>query len=154
MPSRILSFGVFLAASMLLAGCQPSVEGYRVSGKVTFNGAPVPAGKIYFNPDGSQGNSGASGYATIKDGQYDTAAEGGRPHAGGPMVVGIEGFDPSAKGEQAAGDTSGEETVKMLFPNYETKVDLPKETSTQDFDVPAEAATRKDAPETGATGGP
>ncbi len=153
MPLKVVFLGVGLAALMVcfVSGCGGGSGGHDVSGKVTFDGAPVPGGKIYFNPDGSKENSGASGYATINNGAYDTSAEGGKPHAGGAMKVAIEGLDPSAKGEQAEGDTSGEETVKVLFPMYETAADLPKETSTMDFDVPAEAANRTDQVEGAAT---
>ena len=57
-----------------------------------------------------------------------------------PMIVSIEGYDPAQSGKKERGDTSGEETVLLLFPNYETSVDLPDEDSTKDFEVPAEAA--------------
>lgn len=141
---------VFAAAGLavftgLLTGCGDG--GFNLSGKVTFNGKPIPAGKIYFTPDSSQGNDGPTGYATIANGQYDTSAEGSKPVAGGPMIIGIEGFDPAAKVEAQRGDTSGEVIVKALFPYYETKKDLPKDSTTVDFDVPAEAALRKDQPE-------
>jgi hypothetical protein len=140
-------------AVCLLAGCGGE-DGYDVSGKVTFQGNPVPAGQIYFTPDDSKGNSGATGYADIKDGEYDTAAEGGKPTAGGPMIVRIEGQDPSVPGEQQPGSAPGEVTIKTLFPTYETTAELPKEDATQNFDVPAEAAQRKDQPERPNTTGP
>ena len=63
--------------SALAFGCGDDKTA-RVSGKVTFNGRPVPAGKIYFMPDGEQGNTGSTGYADIKDGEYDTGSSGGR----------------------------------------------------------------------------
>jgi hypothetical protein len=116
---------------------------YRVSGAVTFNGNPVPAGKIYFMPDGSKGNTGAAGYADIKDGQYDTSATGGRGTAGGPMIVRIEGSDPSAAVQKAKGDTSGEEVAKVLFVPYQTSADLPTADTKKDFDVPTEAGKKK-----------
>ena len=64
------------------------------------------------------------------------------------MVVGIEGFDPATKTEAGSGDTSGEETVQALFPYYEMTKDIPKDDATVNFDVPAEAAKRRDRPET------
>src|SRR5690348_2686083 len=82
----------------LAAGCGGG-KGHRVSGKVTFKGAPVPAGRIYFTPDSTKGNTGPTGYADIKDGAYDTAAAGGQGVTGGPVVVAIEGNDPSAQGK-------------------------------------------------------
>ncbi|QDU22450.1 hypothetical protein [Urbifossiella limnaea] len=131
-----------LALAVLVVGCGDG-KGYRLQGKVTFKGQPVAAGRIYFSPDGSKGNSGASGFADIKAGVYDTSASGGRGFGGGPAIIAIEGYDPSAAGGKDKGDTSGEVTIKALFPRYEFTVDLAKESQTKDFDVPAEAATRQ-----------
>lgn len=140
--------GVFVVGlcAASLSGCGGNA-GYHVSGVVNFNGKPIPAGKIYFTPDTSKKNVGATGFATIKNGSYNTASSDGKPQLGGPMVVRIEGFDPSVKGPQNAGDTSGEVTVKSLFPTYETNAHLPKAGAKQNFDVPADAANRQIAPE-------
>lgn len=137
--------GLALLAVCLLAGCGAD-SGYPVTGTVTFNGKPVPAGKVYLIPDESKGNSGAPGYAKIENGAFDTSAPGGRSPILGPMVVGIEGFDPAAK-TTTPGDTSGEVTVKALFPYYETTTVLSEETAEVTFDIPASAADRKEAPE-------
>jgi hypothetical protein len=130
-----------------LSGCGKKGDSYHVSGTVTFDGSPVPAGKIYFSPDNKKGNSGATGYANIVDGKYDTSAAGGKPTAGGAMIVRIEGFDPSSQAGNDKKDTSGEQLVKALFPTHQTAVELPKEKTTKDFDVPAAAARRKDRPD-------
>lgn len=130
----------------LMAGC--GENGTHVSGTVAFDGKPVPAGKIYFIPDDSKGNTGGPGHANIVDGKFDTAAEGGKaPEVGGAMVVGVEGFDPNAKGTPAPGDTSGEEIVKSLFPYYKINMEVPADGSPLDVQVPAAAANRKSAPE-------
>ncbi len=110
----------------------------RVSGKVTFKGAPVPKGKIYFIPDGSKGATGATGYADITDGSYDTSSTGGRGAVKGAVTVAIEGWDPSVTAKSEKGDTSGETRVQMLFARYETTLEVTGSTS-KDFDVPAEA---------------
>ncbi len=136
-----------------LVGCGGDA-GYHVSGTVTFDGKPIPAGKIYFTPDNSKGNSGATGYATIENGAYNTSAEGGKPIVGGPTIVGIEGADPSVETDQNSADTSGEVTIKSLFPYYTTTAELPEEDVVQDFDVPAEAAAKRIRPEGPAMGGP
>lgn len=114
----------------------------RVSGKVTFKGAPVPAGKIYFMPDGSKGNTGPTGFADIKDGAYDTSATGGRNPPPGAVIIAVEGMDPSAPPDKAkkGEPTSEESTAKLLFARYETAADLPTSASTKDIDVPADAA--------------
>jgi len=114
---------VALACGSLL-GCGGGTKLNRVSGRVTFNGQPVPAGKIYFTPDAAKGNSGPAGFADIKDGAYDTSAAGGQGVAPGPVAVRIEGTDGS----------------KALFVGYQTSVELPQGSSTQDFEVPSSAA--------------
>lgn len=144
MIRKTLSATGLVVFACLVAGCGES--GFDLSGNVTFKGKPIPAGKIYFTPDSSQGNDGPTGYATIENGRYDTSAAGSKPVAGGPMIIGIEGFDPAATAT-APNDTSGEEIVTALFPYYETTKYLPKDSTTADFDVPAEAVNRKDEPE-------
>ncbi len=131
-PSRflvvvVLLVGVGLAAS----GCGGSSgpARYRVSGKVTFKGQPVPAGRITFEPDAAKNNSGPAGYAEIKDGRYQTPADKGT--VGGPHQVRIVGFDGRPVGESPDGTP--------LFPEYRTTANLPKGEGTQDFDVPAAA---------------
>jgi hypothetical protein len=123
---------VFLGG--LVIGCG-SDKGGRVSGKVTFKGQPVPAGKIYITPDSSKGNSGQTGFADIKNGAYDTAAEGGQGAAPGAVIFTVEGMDPNPP-PGAEPDV----TMTVLFAGYEKKVDLPASASVQDIDVPAEAA--------------
>jgi len=107
-----------------------------VSGKVTFHGKPIPLGKIYFIPDGSKGNTGAAGYADIKDGEYDTKGQGGKGMIGGPMLVRIEGVDGVKIDEERPNGNP-------LFPAYETQVDMPKSSTTKEFDVPLSAKDRK-----------
>lgn len=133
---RVLAVLPVLGLVGLMGGCGGDQVGNRLTGKVTFNNQPVPAGSITFDPDGAKGNTGASGWARIKDGVYDTAAEGGQGVAGGPMVVRIEGYDGVKIDEERLNG-------KPLFPEYRVQVDLPKEGGTQDFDVPASAASAR-----------
>lgn len=138
-PRWIAGLALAVCVGGLTTGC--GSKDNRVSGQVTFQGKPIPAGKIYFNHDASKSPGVAPGYADIKNGAYDTAAEGGRGVANGSVSVVIEGFDPSAEGKKEKGDTSGETTIKALFPAYETTAEISGNT-TKDFDVPAEAATK------------
>lgn len=125
-----------LLALLLALGCG-SDSTTRVTGKVTFKGAPVPAGKIYFNPDPSKGGKGASGYADIKDGYYDTSSSGGRDAPVGPVIIAVEGIDPGSKDTK---DKSDDVAAKLLFARYEVSFDVPKGgTVTKDIDVPASA---------------
>jgi hypothetical protein len=97
---------------------------------------------IYFMPDGSKGNSGPTGFAEIKDGEYDTSSGNGRAAPSGPVIIAIEGFDPSQPADKPkeGEDVSEEATVKVLFPRYEITFDMPAETIEKDIDVPPEAA--------------
>lgn len=135
---------LFCAAALFLglacaAGCGGDGT-TRVSGKVTFKGAAVPAGKVYFMPK----EGGATGYADIKNGTYDTGSAGGRGAPSGPVTIAVEGFDPTTKD---AKEKSEDVTAKVLFARYEAAFTVPKGGSeTKDIDVPAEAAKGPVAP--------
>jgi hypothetical protein len=111
-----------------LLGCGDSgIPRYRVSGAVTFNGQPVPAGEVVFQPDASQGNKGPGSVALIKSGRYETAS--GKGVIGGPYVIRIAGFNGVPVGDSSVGTS--------LFPPYQTSINLAKKDATQDFAVPA-----------------
>jgi hypothetical protein len=103
-------------------------RGSGVSGTVTFDGQPVPFGRIVFTPDREAGNSGPQGFAEIRNGAYDTAS--GKGTVGGPQVVQITGFGA----DPATGDE--ENPVPALFPEFETKCDLPKSSIVAGFRRP------------------
>lgn len=131
--------GVACAAAL---GCGGG-GGTRMTGKVTFKGAPVPAGKVYFIPDGAKGGKGATGFADIKNGEYDTGLPGGLGAPAGPVIVAVEGLDPSAKEKDASPDVS----AKLLFARHEFPFDVPKGGPVaKDIDVPADAAKGPVAP--------
>jgi len=99
----------------------------NISGTVTYNGSPVPAGNIQFSPASTGG--GPAGYADIVDGKYDTA-ETGKGVDGGTYNVLITGFNGDAKPDEEL--PLGE----PLFPEFTTTVDIAKgESVTQDFTV-------------------
>ena len=131
--SRHPRLATFIMLSVILpmmvlvtSGCGSSEDGgpvrYRVSGTVTFDGNPVPAGTIYFQP--APGNPGPQGFATIVDGEYDTA-DSGKGTVGGAHSVRIEGADASG--------------TPIFVPHFED-LNLSTEASTHEFDVPASAA--------------
>jgi hypothetical protein len=125
---------VALLLSMTVAACvgcsSSDVTRYDVSGTVTIGGQPVPSGAITFQP--AAGNTGPGGYATVKDGKFDTAVDG-KGTTGGPHYATISGYDGIA-------DPGNEKPFgSPLFNEYRTEVDLPKEPSTQNFDVPVTA---------------
>lgn len=119
-----------------LCGCGGSGEAvpdmYHLSGKVTFNGAPVEHGSINFNPTVEKG--GHAGFAVITNGTYDTKAEGGKGHAGGSLMVIIKSSGPPKPNDEASPGP---------FPEWSTTVDFPKADGTKDFEVPKEAANPK-----------
>jgi len=126
-----------LACTLLLAGCGGSgVTRYHVSGKVTFKGAPVPAGIVLFDPDASAGADGVQGFAEIDNGRYDTR-DSGKGTSGGKYVVRIRGFRKA--------DASGS-LPRKLFEEYRAEVELPPEHSERDFHVPASQAAESDEP--------
>ncbi|TVP95392.1 MAG: hypothetical protein EA381_18845 [Planctomycetaceae bacterium] len=126
-----------LALVVLCVGCGP--DGNRISGMVTFDGKPVPAGKIYFTPDSSKGNSGPTGFADIVNGAYDTNLPGGRGAHSGAMIVAIEGIDPGAA--PTSGEASGEDvTATVLFARHEMSLEIAPGDTVQDIEVPLEAA--------------
>jgi hypothetical protein len=100
---------------------------YHVSGSVSYEGQPVPAGTVLFQPDASQGCNGPAGLASIHGGEYDTAKEDGKGVVGGPHLIRIVGLDgkPAEMAPEGA----------PLFPDYTTTLDLPQEDSTHDFAV-------------------
>lgn len=131
MPAALLPAIVALGLCCLITACKPTDgKRYRVSGLVTHAGKPVPLGRILFEPDTSQGNSGPQGFAAIDNGRYDTAADFSRGAVGGPTLVRIEGSELTKDALDAT--LAG----RQLFPTYETRIDLPREDSDQNFDVP------------------
>lgn len=102
---------------------------YNLSGKVTYGGQPIPKGSITFMPDSTLGNSGMAASVEISDGEFDTSRRD-QGHVGGPHVVKITGLDGKASPEFPNG--------VPMFPDFEIKIDLPKEESTKDFEVPAD----------------
>ena len=127
-----LLIGIALAL-LVPAGCgsDGGPPRYDLSGEVTYDGLPLPAGYIVFAPDQAQGNSGPGAQADIKDGRYQTPA--GQGTIGGPHQVTISGFDGQAFQDGPVTNPMG----KPLFSSYQVKADLPKEQGTRDFAVPA-----------------
>src|SRR5262245_22357071 len=98
MTSAKVACGLALLGLVALVGCRgdSGQNRFRVSGTVTFGGKPIAQGDVLFTPDGSKQNSGPQGIATIRDGQFDTAAANGKGVAGGPTVIRVTGL--SAEG--------------------------------------------------------
>ncbi len=128
LSSRVAAL-VFLTG-VIGCGRSTGIERYDLSGEVSFQGQPVPKGYITFAPDKKAGNQGPGANATIIDGRYETLP--GQGTVGGPHVVRIVGND-GVPYEAEPGMTVP--VGKPLFPPHEIRVDLPRETATQDFAV-------------------
>jgi hypothetical protein len=117
---------------LLLGGCSgpKAPPRYELSGAVTYDGKPVPAGYIIFAPDRSKGNDGPGASAEIKNGVYCT--EAGKGTVGGPHTATITGFDGKSYHAGPITNPMG----KPLFSTVQIAVDLPKQTSTHDFAIP------------------
>jgi hypothetical protein len=127
-----------LPALVVLAGCGGKGDAPRfdLSGTVTYDGKPVPAGYIVFEPETAAGNSGPASQADIHDGKYSTLP--GHGTIGGPHVVRIFGFDgrPYKAGEGPQGHPMLNPMGKPLFTASAIKVDLPKQKAVHDFAIP------------------
>lgn len=131
-------------ALMVGAGCssQPDLGRQALSGKVNFNGQPLPVGEIQFRPDFDKGNQGPGTHAMIANGSYETPS--GKGIIPGPTIVTIVGFDGVPYEYQDGGETIVEKRGRAVFTNYRKDIDIPKGAAQVDFDVPASATpTRK-----------
>jgi hypothetical protein len=112
--------------SIAMAGCDQGPKRFHVWGKITYQGQPIPAGTIYFDPD--TGNSGQQGIAIIKNGEFDTRKEGGTPPMGGKYVARVFATDGIVGPEMAIGN--------LIFPERSIPYELPKEDKELNIDVP------------------
>jgi hypothetical protein len=119
-----------LLTLVLIMGCQGEngPERHRVSGTVEFDGKPIPYGDVLFTPDDSKKNSGAQGIATIRDGNYDTSASGGKGYGGGSAVIRVTGLTKQGG---------------KLLCEWEFQVDLPRGEATHNIVVPPEAKPKQ-----------
>ena len=124
-----LSIVVLLLAVLCGAsGCEKKVQYYHVWGKITYQGQPIPAGSITFDPDIAGGVDGRQGFAMIKNGEYDTRIDDGRPTPGGKYVARVYATDGIPGPERPNG--------KPLFPERLIPKELPKADGPLDIDVP------------------
>jgi len=124
LPWRLIWPGLL---TLVLCGCaERGPQRFELSGKVTYAGKPVPAGRILLTPDREAKNEGPRGVANIENGRFETLPDKGT--VGGPHVVMIVGGD----GKPVGGTPYG----AALFPPYRVTVDIPKSAATMDFDVP------------------
>lgn len=89
---RLVTFGV-AAWIVGMAGCGPTErQRFDIEGTVIFEGKPLAAGAIRFEPNAAKGNKGPVGIAAIVNGRYSTAEPGCRGAVSGPLIAVISGF--------------------------------------------------------------
>lgn len=104
---------------------------FALSGKVTYDGQPVPAGEIFFEPNNKKGNGGPATSAEIRAGAYSIPTD--RGVVGGAMIVKVIGYD----GKPPAGPEAQMNPHGMqMFKPYQADVDLPKSAGKHDITVP------------------
>jgi len=117
-----------LAVLALAVGCSSKPEMGQVSGKVTFQGQPVPAGWISFTPEPGKGSVRV---CQIKDGVYDSSREDEPGIFPGKNTVKIAGFDGKKIPLWGQG--------KQIFNPVDETFDVPAGTSTKDWVIPESA---------------
>jgi hypothetical protein len=127
--SKHYAVAVFLAVA--IGGCSDNSGRVHLSGKVTWNGEPVPAGMIIINPDVSQGNIGPQGMAEIRNGTYDTSTGKGRSVTPGAITVSVHGFD-------GLNPTEEQPNGNRMFMPFELSTTTPESSGPLDIEVPAD----------------
>ena len=124
MPYAAVALLVGLVA---LSGCIDRSGRSLVEGRVTWEGKPVPAGSVAFEPDPDRGGKGPAGVARIRNGRFRTEAKFGA--VAGPHIARFWFFDGQGGDELSP---SG----RMICPEFTEPVDLPGKAVTIDFDFP------------------
>jgi len=121
-----------VACLLATNGCgQPKREVAHLSGKVTLNGKPIPAGFINFIP--GVGGGEAKGFE-IKDGVYNTADgpnPGIYPGENRVFIQGCDGKVPSGP------DADFWPKGKQVMNPYEFQLTVAAGTNTKDIEVPS-----------------
>jgi hypothetical protein len=128
-PIRRLLGGVgVFALAVVCTSCSSKAEMGQISGKVTFQGKPVPAGWISFTPEPGKG---AVRVCQIKDGVYDSSKEGDPGIHPGKNLVKIAGFDGNKVPLWGQG--------KQIFNPIDETFDVHTGSSTKDWEIPDSA---------------
>jgi len=110
------------------SGCGSNAQDIRLelSGTVTYQGKPVPGGRILFAPDHTQGNTGVASVADIVNGRFITRSK--RGSILGPQQVTIFGTD---------GTTATDTHDNTLFTDYTTTINVSENNTNFEFEVPS-----------------
>lgn len=126
-PALSAGCAFLVLAATLSMGCgKGGVGRLRVQGKVSYEGKPVPAGQVRFEPNASKGGAGPVGFAKIVDGEFDTSLYGGKGPVAGPMRAKITGY------------VSAKPFAPELFPRHTEEIDISSSNRELTFEVPAQ----------------
>jgi hypothetical protein len=109
---RPLAIALSVSATVIVLGCGGDDSGlgrrYKVTGKVTYNGAPVPHGTINFLPTNPPAPEGRAATGDIKDGYYSLATTGNNDGAlPGEYEVAIVALDVDLAAAASSKETGG-----------------------------------------------
>jgi hypothetical protein len=117
----------------LALGCsEPGVKRYDVAGQVSWNGEPLKAGYILFDPDAKKGNTGPQGLAIIANGRFDTRAKGGRGVSPGDQILDVSGYD-------GANATEDNPLGKLVFLGYKKSESINQNNFDLNIQIPKDA---------------
>lgn len=124
---------LLIACTFFLSSCSEGevIEYHTVSGQITYKGKPLPYGSVIFEPDSKEGNSGAQGFAEVENGTFDTSKKG-RGVLGGAYNVYISGQAEKGNPEKGV-------IPPPLFRDFQVKINLPKKSTVQNFNIPSNA---------------
>jgi len=123
---RHLALGLIVGLGVLV-GCGGATQRAEIEGRVMWEGKPVPAGQVVFEPDPARGGKGPAGVATIRGGRFRT--DPGFGAVAGPHIARFRLGDGEGVNElQPFG--------RSLCPEFTQPVDLAGGAATVDFDLP------------------
>ncbi len=126
-----------LPVLMLQVGCGGGdpFNRQQVSGTVMYEGQPIPRGSIWFEPDASVGRDAPTGFAVVRDGQFETQPD--RSPVAGPHTLRIAGFDGSPPDDDEW-DSPAEYMGEPLFAEYTTTAEIPPPDGRLELEVPSQ----------------
>lgn len=119
---RLVAMVLVTCVAIPSSGCGPQAR-FNVTGNVTLDGQPVPAGTVTFIPLGTEPAGRTAGVAQISRGRFATR-DGRSPGSGRHRVLvnGCDGVPCTSR----LGDTVIEHPMgKDLFTSHVVEVDLP-----------------------------
>ncbi len=111
---------------LLCTGCGGDGK-HTVSGSVTYQGNPVPAGEIRFTPN--KGNKGPIVLVKIKDGRFETPKDKGI--VGGAYQLRVTGYGSAGNSK----DPTAPDFGRQLFPIYREDLEFPREDHEHNIEI-------------------